>query len=123
MNFEPIKNDELKWIGNDFDGVLAELSTPPHYPIMGPQPGAIEAVKEMVELGLKPGIFTARANADYLNLERWSEHYGAPIRRITTGKDLYLWQIDDKAIEFDPKRPELSWERAMKIIRTGKLPW
>jgi len=121
--FEPIKNEELKWIGCDFDGTLAKPSTPPTYPIQEPQPGAKEFVDALIEMKLKPSIFTARPNADYMNLERWHQFYEIMIRRITTGKDLYLWQLDDKAIEFDPKRPQLSFERALKIIQTGKLPW
>lgn len=121
--FRPIKNEELKWISLDFDGVLAELSQAPHYPMMGPQPGVKELVEFIYQIGLKPKIYTARASADYVNLERWTEHFKIPMRRITTGKDLDRWFLDDKAIEIDPSRPELSFERARKIIETGKYPW
>jgi len=125
MNFkwDSISNDELKWIGVDFDGVIARPSLAPNYEIQPIQDGAVQALEEMVKMGLKPSIFTSRHSSDYRNLERYSEYYSLPIRRIETGKPLYRHQIDDRAIEFDPLRPELSYERAMQIITTGKLPW
>lgn len=123
MQKEPIKNEDLKWIGVDFDGVLAGLSLPPEYKMQGPQEGTKVAIHRLVEMGFKPHMFTARHSADYQHLEDWYTYHDIPIRRITTGKDLFKWMIDDRAIEFDPARPEESWRRALEIIRTGKLPW
>ena len=123
FNFEPIKNDELIRMGLDFDGVLAQLSKPPKYEMGEINEGTEWALNEMVKLGFKPHIFTARPDPEYSHLEQWAEHYNLPIRGIRTGKPLFKWMPDDRAIEFDPTRPLLSWVRAIYIMKTGKLPW
>jgi len=120
---KPIKNEELLWIGLDFDGVLAKASFPPLYEMGDINLGTNEAVKEIIKMGYKPTIYTARGDAEYNQIEDWHKEHGLDIRRIKTGKALVKYLIDDRAIEFDPARPEESWARALEIIRTGKYPW
>lgn len=120
---DPIKNSELKWIGLDFDGVLAKMSYPPLFEMGEINEGTRDAVKKIIEMGYKPTIYTARGDAEYSQLEDWHVRNNVDIRRIKTGKALVKYLIDDRVIEFDPLRPKESWERALKIIETGKLPW
>lgn len=123
FNFEPIKNEELIRIGHDFDGVLAKLSGPPDYKMGEINESAKWFLEEVEKLGYKNHIYTARPDPEYSHLEQWAKHYNLPIRGIRTGKPLFKWMPDDRAIEIDPTRPRLSFERALEIIRTGKYPW
>jgi len=120
---KPIKNEELLWIGLDFDGTLATASLPPLYEMGDINLGSKEAVEEIIKMGYKPTIYTARPDAEYNQIEDWHKEHNLDIRRIKTGKALVKYLIDDRAIEFDPTRPEESWKRALEIIRTGKYPW
>lgn len=113
----------MKWIGLDFDGVLATASHPPLFEMGDINKGTKEAVERIIKMGFKPTIYTARGDAEYSQLEDWYLSHNLDIRRVKTGKALIRWLIDDRVIEFDPNRPEESWERALKIIETGKLPW
>lgn len=106
----------MKWILVDFDKVTAQGGVAPYYEMGGPMPGAVEAIKTLHERGWKITIFTARHYADYRDLEEWCDKYGIPARRIICGKPLGVFQIDDRAIEFDPSKPEESWKRAIDKI-------
>jgi len=120
---QPIRNDELRWILVDFDKVSCQSGEPPLFEMGDPMPGAVEALKTLHERGWKITIFTARHYADYRPIEDWCDRWGIPARRIICGKPLAMWQIDDRAIEFNPERAEESWTRAVdKIGFYGEKP-
>lgn len=98
MSWEPL--EATKWIGVDFDGTLATNSGFPDYVPSVPLAGAVEAMTRIEQQGFKIIIFTARAWADYHNIEAWCKKYGIPVRRIICGKPLFLHMIDDRNIEF-----------------------
>lgn len=100
MNWRPITEPELKWIGIDFDKTLCESSGYPDYIPGEPFPGAVEVCQELHEKGYKIVIYTARHWADYHNIETWCAKYGIPIKGIICGKPLLLLMVDDKNIEF-----------------------
>lgn len=99
-DFEPIKDNELIWIGVDFDKTLANNTGYPNYELTEPMEGAIDAMYEIVKRGFKIIIVTARGYADYHKIEEWCEKYNVPVRRIICGKPLVRWMIDDRNVEF-----------------------
>lgn len=99
-NWSPIKNEEIKWLGIDFDETIASNSGFPDYTPGNPLEGAVDAIKRLDEMGYKITIFTARPWVDYSNIEKYCEHYGIPVRRIICGKPLFKCMIDDKNVEF-----------------------
>ena len=101
MNWKPIPNEEVKWLGVDFDKTIANTGGHPDYIPREPLPGAVEALKALDKKGYKIVIYTARHWADYINIEAYCKEYGIPVRRIICGKPLFKWIIDDKNIEFD----------------------
>lgn len=113
---EPIQSDELIWLGIDFDQVTSNSSPLPPYTIGEPVEGAVEALQELHRRGWKLVIFTARHWADVRPIEDWCQSHGIPIKAIICGKPLFRWQIDDRAIEFDPQTPKESWKRAVDKI-------
>jgi len=100
MDWKPITEPEIKWLGIDFDGTLCNSSGFPDYIPGEPLPGAVEAMKEFDAMGYKITIFTARHWADHHNIEKWCEKYEIPVRRIICGKPLLLRMVDDRNIEF-----------------------
>lgn len=107
--WQPLKNDEVKWIGVDFDDTIASNSSFPLYVPSEPLPGAVEALKKLNNMGYKITIFTARHWADYQNVENYCLHYGIPFRRIICGKPLFKCVIDDKNVAFKG-----DWEKAVE---------
>ena len=99
-NWTPITNDEIKWIGVDFDETIASNSGHPNYTPGEPLEGAVQSLLKLDQNGYKITIFTARPWVDYFNIEKWCEFYGIPVRRIICGKPLFKCMIDDKAIGF-----------------------
>lgn len=86
---------ELKWVGVDLDGTLADS--------VWPQPGIGEPIIKTVELcqqfseqGYKIIIHTARPWGDYRNIERWLKDHGIKFKEIQCGKPLYAHYLDDK---------------------------
>ena len=101
FNWTPIINDEIKWLGIDFDDVVCSNNGLPNFEPNEPFPGAVEALQKLDAAGYKIIIYTARHWADYKNLEEYCLYYKIPARRIICGKPLFKWIVDDKNIEFD----------------------
>lgn len=110
-NWTPLTNEEIKWIGVDFDDTLASNSSFPDYIPQEPLQGAVEAMQKLDKRGYKITIFTARPWVDYANIEKWCEFYGVPARRIICGKPLFKCIIDDKNIEFKG-----DWEKSLEEV-------
>lgn len=92
---------DLKWLGWDLDGCLAEpLWTPdnPTSQIGAPRWENVEKARQAHEEGFKGIIHTARPSSDYEAIEAWASHHKIPIRRIITGKILVKAYIDDRAV-------------------------
>lgn len=96
---EYLPDNELKWLGIDFDKTIA-YSSYPTFEIGDPLPGALEALQELHKRGWKLTIYTARAWVDYQKIEDWCDKHNLPIRRIICGKPLFRYMIDDRNIEF-----------------------
>lgn len=107
-NWTPIKNEEIKWIGIDWDDTVASNSGFPDFIPGEPLPGAVKALNKLNEMGYKITIFTARPWVDYQNIENYCEHYGIPVRRIICGKPLFKCIIDDKNVAFKG-----DWDKAL----------
>ena len=98
---KPLNNDELRWIGVDFDQTLAHSSGFPDFDIQEPLEGALEAMEELNKRGWKVTIFTARPWSDYQKVEDWCIAHNLFTRRIICGKPLFKYLIDDRNIEFN----------------------
>jgi hypothetical protein len=109
-NWTPLTNEDIKWIGVDFDETIASNSGYPNYTPGLPLEGAVDAIKEL-SIKHKITIFTARPWSDYQNIEKYCEFYGIPTRRIICGKPLFKFMIDDKAIGF-----RNNWKEVVKEI-------
>ena len=99
--WKPLVNEEIKWIGIDFDKTIADNSGFPNFIPGEPLSGAVESIQKLNNDGYKITIFTARPWADYSNIESYCKHHNIPARRIICGKPLFKCMIDDINIEFD----------------------
>lgn len=106
-----MRNEDLKWIGVDFDGTLA-YSSYPDFEIQEPLPGAVEAMQTLHSEGWKIVIYTARPSVDYPKIEAWCRKHNIPIRDIHCGKPLFRYMIDDRNIEFDG-----DWAKTLSKIK------
>ncbi len=97
-NFEwqPIKDEDVKWWGVDFDGTLAHNTGIPEFKVLGPVDGAVKTLQLIDSIGYKITVFTARPWADYNNIEAWCDYYQVPVRRIICGKPLLHTLYDDR---------------------------
>ena len=102
-----IKDNELKWLGIDFDQTIASNSGAPDFTPLEPLDGAKEALDLLVSKGWKIVIYTARAWHEYDIIENWLNKYNLPFRRIVCGKLFVKWMIDDRNIEFKGNWPEI----------------
>lgn len=94
-----LTNEELKWLGIDFDNTIAHSSYP-DFAIGEPLEGAVEALQKLHADGWKIWIHTARPSVDYIKIEEWCERHGIKIKGIVTGKPLFKYYIDDRALAF-----------------------
>lgn len=105
------KTINLKWIGIDLDGVIAE-SIWPKQGIGELIKGTKETMDELVGMGYKIIIFTARPSNDYEAIERYCKDHHLPVKEIVCGKMLLRVMVDDKAVGFRG-----DWKKAMKEIK------
>jgi hypothetical protein len=91
-------DDELKWIGIDLDGVLAQ-SIWPERGIGEPYEGTKENLWKLIDAGLTPILYTSRHWNDYENIKNWLEDNDLPIKKIICGKPLFKCTIDDRNLE------------------------
>ncbi len=101
MNWTPIKHENIRWLGIDFDNTITNNNGHPNYTPTTPIDGAVETLNKLAGDGYKIIIYTARPWSDYHNIEKYCENHGIPMRRIICGKPLFNLVVDDKNIEFD----------------------
>jgi hypothetical protein len=97
----PLPRSDLKWIGVDLDGTLAEPIWTPENPtsdIGPPIVRNVEKLRRAVHQGYKPVIHTSRPWTDYEAVEYWLNYHNIPFREIQMGKPLYKAYIDDRAV-------------------------
>ena len=108
----PLKNDELKWIGVDLDDTLATNTGFPDFNLKDPLEGSKEAMDELVSQGWKVVIYTARPWSVYNLIEHWLVTHEIPFKHIVCGKMLLRWMVDDRNIEFRG-----NWKDVLEKIR------
>lgn len=103
-------------IAVDFDGVINSYQTRGADLIDPPEPGALEFINYLIELGLDPVVFTTRARTPKgtLAVEDWLEHYGFPKMRVTHEKFAALAYVDDRACPYIPRSGD--WGSVMDRI-------
>jgi hypothetical protein len=106
-----VEDKDLKWLGIDFDCVIANNSGHPDYTITTPLEGAKEYLDKIEQDGYKITIYTARGWAMYEEIETFLNKHQIPFRRIICGKPLFRWVIDDRNISFDG-----DWKKAYNKI-------
>lgn len=92
---------DLRWLGIDLDGTIAEgLWTPdnPTHAVGNPIPANVTKLRDAYLAGWKGVIHTARPWTDYEVIEAWLRHHDIPFRGIVCGKLLAAAYVDDRAI-------------------------
>ena len=95
-----ITNDELKWVGIDFDHTICRNSGYPDFIPTEPIENVKSSLQEIKNLGFKIHIYTARPWSDYVTIEKWLLDNEIPFNQIHCGKLLTRVLIDDRAIRF-----------------------
>lgn len=103
--------EELKWIGVDFDGTIFGNTGYPEYLLTEPLPGAKDALQRMADQGWKIIIYTSRPWVEHEVVESHLEKHGIPFRRIVCGKMFVKYMVDDRNVEFDG-----DWDKVLKKI-------
>jgi len=85
----------------DFDNTICHNSGLPDFLPTESMEGAIEAIKYLVNKGLKIIIHTARPWSDYELVENFLNKHEIPFRRIVCGKLLARFYIDDRGVEYN----------------------
>jgi len=110
---EDIAETNLKWLGVDLDGTLANNSPHPDYELLEPIEGAKDALYLLASKGWKIIIYTARPWHEYDQIENWLNNYNIPFRRIVCGKLFVKYMIDDRAISFKG-----DWDEVINQVRS-----
>jgi hypothetical protein len=109
----------------DFDGTIAPFGYLFDFP--EPMPGAIEAIRDFQEHGLKIIIFTSRLSPLWLDsvgqtafqhieyITKYLDNWGIKPDGFTAQKVPAIAYIDDKAYRY-----ENNWESLRKIILNGQ---
>jgi hypothetical protein len=103
----------MSTIAIDFDGVLSDYSGRYNPKELDPPfPGALDAIREYQDAGLKVCIYTTRADSidSASKVERWLRKYGLEHRRIdqiqiTNRKPPAIVYLDDRAWCFKGQFP------------------
>lgn len=98
---QPELRSDLRWIGVDLDGTLAEPLWTPENPttdIGSPMHSNIRKLKVAVNQGYKAVIHTSRPWTEYEAVESWLRYHDVPFREIQMGKPLYKTYVDDRAV-------------------------
>ena len=93
---EKRKDEELKWIGVDFDDTIAKNTGYPDFEPLELLPGAREGIFKLVDAGYKIIIYTARSWNDHELVEDFLAENHIPFSRIICGKPLCYRIIDDR---------------------------
>lgn len=97
----PAPRADLRWIGVDLDGTLAEgLWTPenPTTEIGDPIHENVAKLWSAVAMGYSAVIHTSRPWTEYEAVKGWLKHHEIPFREIQMGKPLFLTYVDDRAV-------------------------
>lgn len=99
-------------IAIDFDNTLMDTQNVlAGYRMGQPEPGAILATKEIVNMGHQIIIFTARGVQDakvYKAVAAWADHFQIPYSGITNVKSPHFdYIIDNRALTYDKNWPLL----------------
>lgn len=96
----PEKPDKLSHIGVDWDNTIFNTSGYPDYTPTTIIEGAKEGLEEIVKMGYKVVVFTARAWSDLYLIKHLIKEYDLPVDQIICGKPLFHCLIDDRNVEF-----------------------
>lgn len=97
---------ELKRVGIDLDGTLAEPRWSPDNPtdeIGPPIPENVAKLTKLHDAGYRIYIYTSRPDWQVELIEAWLEEHEIPYRDVRAGKPLFAAYIDDRAIPADAK--------------------
>lgn len=97
----PPPRAELKWVGVDLDGTIAEPAWTPENPtseIGAPIERNVIKLHKVIQAGFKVHIHTSRPWTDYEAVEKWLLHHRIPFHAIQMGKPLFYRYVDDRAI-------------------------
>lgn len=108
---KPRRDGNLKWLGVDLDGTVAQNTGHPDYKLTKPIEGARDTLRDFKKEGWKIIVYTARPWSEYELIENWLNKNHIPHRRIVCGKLLVKWMIDDRNLEFDG-----DWDKVRKKI-------
>jgi hypothetical protein len=100
----PPPRADLRYIGVDLDGTLAEPIWTADNPVaeIGPPIWRnIVKLREAQAAGYKIVIHTSRADHDREAIEAWLSYYCIGVERIETGKPLCLLYVDDRGRHSD----------------------
>jgi hypothetical protein len=108
----PPPRSDLRWLGVDLDGTLAEPIWTPDNPtseIGNPLPNNVAKLKRAVAKGFKVVIHTSRPWTDYEHIEYWLRFHEIPFKEIQCGKPLYYRYIDDRGFHADENNNSSEW--------------
>lgn len=109
------KTKQPRTIAIDFDGVLHEYEGYKGGQILGPRPGAKQAVTDLLQAGHTVVVFTTRPST---LVAPWLQEHGFPSLPVTATKSPFWAIIDDRAICFDG-----NWDRALAEIEGFEPYW
>jgi hypothetical protein len=92
---------DLRWVGLDLDGTIAQGIWDPENPtpeIGEPIWDNIAKITPLVGAGFKIVVFSARPWSDTARVQAWLMHYRIPYEGIILGKPLLACLIDDRAV-------------------------
>jgi hypothetical protein len=95
-----------KRIGLDFDGVLHTYERWTGYEPEGdPIEGSLTFVRQLVDDGYDPFVFSSRADCEYGRycIQRWLLAHDFPAMEITQTKLPAAAYVDDRAVAFQPQ--------------------
>lgn len=90
------KLENLKWVGVDLDGTIAEFIYPLHG-IGAPIQEGLDYCEQLTENGFRVVIHTSRSWEDYEAIERWLRDHNVKYKAIVCGKLLAKEYLDDRA--------------------------
>ncbi len=115
----PPPRSDLRWLGIDLDGTLAEPLWTPENPttdIGEPIWENVEKARHAVDQGFKLFIHTSRPWTDYETIKNWLEHYKIEFKEIQCGKPLFRTYVDDRAVNAD----DMDWTKPSTVDQRQK---
>lgn len=97
----PAPRADLRWIGVDLDGTLAEPLWTPENPttdIGDPIQENVGKLWSAVDQGYKVIVHTSRPWTEYEAVKGWLKYHEIPFKEIQMGKPLYLTYVDDRGV-------------------------